>query len=125
MCAAKNAGLAAAAQILIVDPHEKYRVKHMLKESADKPEDLKVPVLADPAHLVSATYGVAFQMQIHTEWSNRPATFVIDAEGVLRFAHRGKKYSDRPSAEKILEVLEALDADGTKKTPPQGNADGN
>lgn len=48
------------------------------------------------------------QMRIHTEWSNRPATFVIDREGILRFAKRGEKYSDRPGVGKVREVLAGL-----------------
>ena len=50
----------------------------------------KVPylVLADPAATVSATYGVAFQANVPGScgWANRPARFVIDHEGVVRFA---------------------------------------
>ena len=94
------------AQILVIDPHERYRVRHMLK--GIEKEEPGVAVLADPVHAVSAAYGVAFQMRIHTEWANRPATFVVDREGVIRFAHRGRKYNDRPSTEKVIEVLKSL-----------------
>ncbi len=99
----------AAAEILVIDPHESYRVKHMLKRAGASLDDLHVPVLADPAHAVSATYGVAFQMKIHTEWSNRPATIIIDKEGIIRFEQRARKYSDRPSPGKILEELAKLE----------------
>lgn len=93
-----------------MDPHESYRVKHMLKEAGFKAEDLHVPVLADAAHAVSATYGVAFQMKIHTEWSNRPATFIIDRDGVIRFERRAKTYSDRPTPKDLLKELVKLSA---------------
>jgi hypothetical protein len=79
-------------------------------------------ILADRAATVSATYGVAFQM-IGT--ANRPATFVIDRDGVVRFAYRagqtpgrvfdrdglveGAHWSyDRPSMSQLLRVLDDL-----------------
>ena len=99
---------AAGVQILVVDPHESYRVRHMLKDSGLEAKDLHVPVLADPTHVVSATYGVAFQMRIHTEWSNRPATFIIDRQGIIRFAQRARKYSDRPNVEKLFQEVDKL-----------------
>lgn len=100
----------AGAQLLVVDPHESYRVRHLLKEAGARPEDLHVPVLADPAHAVSATYGVAFQMKIHTEWSNRPAAFVMDRAGVIRFIRRGKTFNDRPSPDALLKTVATLPA---------------
>lgn len=96
---------ARGAQVLIVDPHESYRVSHMLKEAGFEPEDVHVPILADPAYAVSATYGVAFQMQIHTEWSNRPTAFVIDRAGAIRSAHRAKSFNDRPTPDTLLEEV--------------------
>ena len=99
---------AAGVQILVVDPHESYRVRHMLKDSGLEAKDLHVPVLADPTHVVSATYGVAFQMRIHTEWSNRPATFIIDKKGTLRYARLGRSFSDRPRPDDILKELQLI-----------------
>ena len=98
----------AGTRILVIDPHERYRSRHFTKRAGEDPLKPHVPVLADPAHVVSATYGVAFQMKIHTEHSNRPATFLVDREGILRFAHRGEKYSDRPKPSKILAEIEKL-----------------
>ncbi len=81
----------------------------MLKEAGFDTEDLHVPVLADPANTISATYGVPFQMQIHTEWSNRPAVFLIDREGILQVAHRGKTFGDRPTPDTILQQLNQIE----------------
>lgn len=67
-----------------------------------------IPLLLDPSLTVSAAYGVAFQMRIHTEWSNRPATFIIDKEGILRYARRAQTFSDRPSVTDILAELSRL-----------------
>ena len=65
-------------------------------------------MLTDPSLTVSAAYGVAFQMRIHTELSNRPATFVIDKAGTIRFEQRAKTFADRPTADQIIQVLKNL-----------------
>ena len=96
------------AQLLVIDPHEAYRVRHLLRSVESKPDAIAFPILADPAATVSATYGVAFQMNIHTEWSNRPATFIIDREGVIRFERRAKRVTDRPSPYLLLQELDKL-----------------
>ena len=95
-------------QLLAVDPHEHWSAKYLLKDSGFDTDDLNYPLLTDPAQTVSATYGVAFQMRIHTEWSNRPATFIIDKSGVIRYARVGKSFADRPRATEILEELRKL-----------------
>jgi peroxiredoxin len=96
------------AQVLAVDPHESYRVRHMLRDVGFDSGDVAFPILADPAATVSATYGVAFQMNIHTEWSNRPATFIIDREGMIRYEHRATTYSDRPIPKQVLAELDRM-----------------
>lgn len=98
-------------QLLAVDPHESYRVRHMLRDVGFEAGQVEYPILADPAFTVSATYGVAFQMGIHTEWSDRPATFVIDRSGVIRYARRAKTFSDRPKPKEILAELDKLRAE--------------
>ncbi len=100
------------AQILAVDPHESYRVRHMLRDVGSRADELAYPILADPAATVSCTYGVAFQMNIHTEWSNRPAVFVIDRDGVIRYERRGTTYADRPKPDELLRQLDQLTGDG-------------
>lgn len=96
----------AGAELVAVDPHEGWASKALLKETGLSTDDLNYPLLLDPSLTVSATYGVAFQMRIHTEWSNRPATFIIDREGTLRYGRRAGTFSDRPSAKEILTELE-------------------
>src|SRR5262249_14846552 len=89
-------------------------------------------ILKDQAFTVSATYGVAFQWPDATLGSSRPATFVIDKGGMIRFAHRaGSKAGhvffsskpaedahwsyDRPSADELLAVIDGL---GERARPP-------
>jgi peroxiredoxin len=37
-----------------------------------------------------------------------PGTFVIDRQGVIRYAHRNRDVSDNPSNQEILDALEPL-----------------
>ena len=97
------------AQLLAVDPHEAWSGKYLLRESGLETADVSYPLLLDPALTVSATYGVAFQMRIHTELSNRPATFIVDKKGVLRYAKRAESFADRPKADEIVAELKKLE----------------
>jgi peroxiredoxin len=106
---------ARGARLFAIDPHESYRVRHMLKDVGLKAGDFAFPILADSANTVSATYGVAFQMNIHTEWSNRPATFILDKGGVIRYERRAKTYGDRPKPDQILKELDKLAGRGEKQ----------
>ena len=92
------------SELISIDPHENWATKALLKDVGFTSEDVNYPLLHDPAVTVSAMYGVAFQMRIHTEWSNRPATFIIDKQGVIRYAKKGESFGDRPSASDILSV---------------------
>ncbi|GAB4140970.1 MAG: hypothetical protein Tsb009_10540 [Planctomycetaceae bacterium] len=96
------------AQLLAVDPHEIWSAKYLLRETGLRTDDVQYPMLMDPTHTVSATYGVAFQMRIHTELSNRPATFIIDRQGILRYARRAKTFADRPTPAQIVQELKKL-----------------
>ena len=97
-----------SAVLLAVDPHEVWSAKYLLEETGLTTDDLSFPLLMDPTLTVSAEYGVATQMRIHTEWSNRPATFVIDREGVIRFVKKGNTFNDRPTAKEIVKQIEKL-----------------
>ena len=80
----------------------------MMKETGLETSDLHYPLLLDPSLTVSATYGVAFGMRIHVEVSNRPATFIIDKDGVLRYAKLGTNFNDRPTPRQIVAELKKL-----------------
>jgi len=88
-----------------------WAARALLKETGLSTEAVNYPLLVDPSHTVSATYGVAFQMRIHTELSNRPATFIIDRDGIVRYARRAKTFSDRPSPDDVLAELKKLKSD--------------
>jgi peroxiredoxin len=96
------------AQLIGIDPHEKWSGKYLLKRVGYGEDAVKYPLILDAAQTMSATYGVAHQMRIHTEESNRPATFIIDKEGILRHEWRGNTYSNRPSSGDIVQALKKL-----------------
>ena len=95
-------------QLLATDPHESHRVRHVLRDVGTEPDEVLYPVLADPVNAVSAAYGVAFRMGIYTGWSNRPATFLIDKAGVIRYEKRGTAFGDRPKPTDILAEIDKL-----------------
>ena len=96
------------AVMLEVDPHEVWAARSLLKETGLSTDDLQYPLLLDSSHTVSATYGVAMQERIHTEISTRPATFIIDRDGVLRYEKRALTFLDRPSPEDVVVELRKL-----------------
>ena len=64
---------------------------------------LPFSLLSDPEGEVSRRYGV---------WDEdgriaRPAIFVIDADGVIRYAYVGEDFADRPGDEPLLAALRA------------------
>ncbi|MDE0819281.1 MAG: redoxin domain-containing protein [Pirellulaceae bacterium] len=98
----------SGAAVIAIDPHESYSAKSLLKDAGFADADLQYPLLLDPTQTVSAMYSVAFQMRIHTEISNRPATFIIDKQGTLQYARRGSYFGDRPSVADIIAELKKL-----------------
>ena len=85
-----------------------FNVKYVgaLREVLDDKGGFVFPVLGDPACTVSATYGVAYQ-GMHGLF-NRPGTFVIDRDGIIRHEVKKGDVSDQPSAEAILKVIDGL-----------------
>lgn len=89
-------------QLLAIDAQETDRVTDWQKKGG-----YSFPLLADPTAWVCARYGVAKQLVVHQEWVNLPAAFIIDREGVLRYAHVGHGWppSERATPEELLAHL--------------------
>ena len=69
----------------------------------------KIPFigLPDPDHRVARTY----RQQVNLfKLGRMPLNCVIDAKGYIRFAHYGRSMSDIPSNEKLLQVIDELNA---------------
>lgn len=107
------------AQVLVVESQEHYRRRAILKEAHISTDDTSVPVLSDPSHTVAATYGVAMQMN-HVEWLNRPSSFVIDRDGIIRYVKLGKSERDRPSAFDLIAQVQKLRAEPEDPASPAG-----
>ena len=91
------------ATLLMVESHESFRLHATLKKATAGPAG-DFPILADPAATVGAAYGVAMQARAHTEWSGRPASFVIDRGGVVRFIQRDTQ-DTRVNPEVLMQVV--------------------
>jgi peroxiredoxin len=112
---------AHGVNVVTIECHDRYRCRVMTGQApspshrgyrfADAPPQEQYrqriwwPHLLDPAGAVGATYGVdPLEFVVHAEWVNRPSTFIIDADGVLRFAYVGTFWGDRPSIGETLEI---------------------
>ena len=63
------------------------------------------PCLVDPDHRVYDTYGVEIRL---TSLGQRPATFIIDTEGVVRYAYIGWQQWEIPKVSELLGVCRGL-----------------
>jgi peroxiredoxin len=72
--------------------------------------DLALPfaVLADPTREVIRAYGVFHEHEPKGRPIARPATFVVDAAGVIRLRYVGAAPTDRPRPETVLATLKHL-----------------
>ncbi len=106
-------------QIFTLEIHDQYRGRVMVgkeldptywfsKESFQKSytEQIYWPHLLDRAGAVGAQYGVdPMAYAVHAEYINRPATIIVDMDGVVRFTYYGTFWGDRPTIEETLEMI--------------------
>lgn len=85
------------AQVLAVAVHSQENAKQIAELSGST-----FPLLADPDHVVTQSYGV---YDLFGDGRAAPATFIIDADGVVTWAYVGKDNNDRPSAEMLLQEM--------------------
>ena len=76
--------------------------------SAVDAAQLPFTVLSDPDHMAIDLFGVLHEDEPEGRIIARPAVFLIDREGVIRFAHVGEHSRDRPALGTILLALESL-----------------
>ena len=70
--------------------------------------ELDFPLLSDPDHRVIDRYGIFNQEDPRGREIAHPATYVIDAEGTVRWKFVEVNYRVRPSNADILAELEEL-----------------
>ncbi len=110
----------AGVNVLTIEAHDTYRARVMVGKEVDPKywfaresfqetytQNIWWPHLTDRAGAVGATYGVdPMAFSVHAEYINRPSTFIIDPDGVLRFAYLGTFWGDRPSIEQTLDMIQ-------------------
>ena len=69
---------------------------------------MDIPLLADPGSSVHEAYGIVKPYHFHRRNMYLPATLLINKEGKLKWLYIGKRNSDRPARELILEQLSQL-----------------
>jgi peroxiredoxin len=70
-----------------------------------KEYNLPFPILTDTKLDIIHKYGLFHENEPKGRLIARPATFVLDASGVIRYRYVGENASDRPSASTILDQL--------------------
>jgi peroxiredoxin Q/BCP len=91
---------ALGAEVLAISAESPARSESYLRS-----HPLPYPTLVDADHEVFDAYDVTSRL---ISLGQRPALFVIDAEGVVRFEEVGAQQYNIPQNDKVLEVLESL-----------------
>lgn len=66
------------------------------------------PILSDPERVVIGRYGLAHDDPDAEHPVSRPATFILDSEGTVRFGYVGEHTRDRPTVDAILLALRTI-----------------
>jgi len=91
----------AGVKVMTVECHDLYRCQAMVGK-----RKTWWPHLVDLAGKVGLRYGVDhMEFTVHSDWINRPATFIIDRKGILKFAYYGTFWGDRPTIRETLEMI--------------------
>lgn len=109
----------AGVQAFTIEIHDTYRARVMVGKELE-PEywfaresyinaytrQIWWPHLLDRAGAVAARYGAdPLAFAVHAEYINRPATVIIDPDGIVRFAYAGTFWGDRPTIEQTLKMI--------------------
>ncbi len=106
--------------VATIECHDLYRSRVMVGQELDPEyrfadesfheqyrESIWWPHLMDRAGLVGVQYGIdPMAYSVHAEYINRPATVIIDPDGIVRLAYFGTYWGDRPSIEEALDMIE-------------------
>ena len=91
---------ALGAEVLAISAESPARSEAYLRS-----HPLPYPTLVDEDHAVFDAYDVTSRL---ISLGQRPALFVVDAQGIVRFDEVGAQQYNIPSNDKVLEVLESL-----------------
>lgn len=94
------------ARVLFVYPGPKDGLEpHATAFTASRPMPAAVRVLLDPDYSFTQAYGLRWDAPQETAY---PATFVVDTDGVIRFARISREHGGRVAATEVLGALAAL-----------------
>ena len=94
---------ALGAALVLVSPDDQGATRDLVARL-----ELPYPVLSDPDLAVTDAYGARHDHEPNGKLIPRPAAFVIDQAGRIRFAYKGDSVPDRPSEDTLLEVIRGL-----------------
>jgi len=111
----------ANIEVATIEAHDLYRCRVMVGKEVDPEywfaeqshqelytDRIWWPHLVDRAGAVGAVYGVdPMAFAVHAEYINRPATIIIDPDGIVRFAYYGTYWGDRPSIQQTIDMIKA------------------
>jgi peroxiredoxin len=89
--------LALGAEVIAVGPEEPGDFKKYWDA-----EKMPFPGLADPRHQAADRFGQEVRV---LKLGRMPALFIIDREGIVRFAHRASAMWDIPPDEQLFNLL--------------------
>ena len=91
------------AEVLVVFPGNRQDVQKLIHQSKSKAhsEQVPFPILLDEEFRVVDAFGIRGNLA-------KPATYIFDKQGGLRFAYVGETISDRPSIKALLKQLEFI-----------------
>jgi peroxiredoxin Q/BCP len=92
--------LDAGAEVIALVKDTREAAQTYLRE-----HDIPFPCLVDPEHQVYDRYGVKSKLM---SLGQRPALFVIDRDGIVRYAYLGWQQWEIPSNAEVLEVCRSI-----------------
>jgi peroxiredoxin len=99
------------AEVLVVFPGPTDHLEEFIKKVQSEAAATTTPF----PFLLDENFMAVDQLGIRGDLA-KPATYIIDKEGEVRFAYVGANSADRPSLKAILDQLDAI-----AKTPPAGS----
>ncbi|MFQ5895007.1 MAG: peroxiredoxin family protein [Nitrospinota bacterium] len=89
----------AGAKVVAISSDDALTVHRTSRELS-----ISFPLLSDPERKLIRTYGVLHPR----EGIARPATFIVDKRGIVRYRYVGKNFADRPPVARVLRAVQWL-----------------
>jgi glutaredoxin-dependent peroxiredoxin len=90
-------------QLVVVVAQSAQAVRHYIEETG-----LPFDILIDESRAVARSYGVWHRLGVDAYNIARPALFLIDRSGAIRYSFVARRQHEFPSHEEIMEWLERI-----------------